>query len=250
MNISRIAVVTGGSQGIGEAIAIRLHNDGYKVIVFDLKEPRELLKTGVISNYYKTDVTSSDNIKKSVCSLEKEYGAIDVLCNNAGVSTMQRVIELSEAEWDLNFSVNTKGVFLATQSVLPTMIDCGKGNIINVASMAALKGVPLLSHYAASKWAVVGFTKSVALEVASSGIRINAVCPGFVKTSMQERELVWEANLRGLTPMSVYEEYVSLTPMNRIEEPEDVANVVSFLASDDSSFITGEAICVTGGASL
>ncbi|MGI9334022.1 MAG: SDR family oxidoreductase, partial [Gammaproteobacteria bacterium] len=108
-------------------------------------------------------------------------------------------------------------------------------------------GAPLLAHYAASKFAVVGFTQSLAKEVAGHGIRVNAVCPGFVRTSMQEREITWEGELRGLAPDAVREEYVSMTPLGRIEEPEDVAEVVVFLASDMSRFLTGESINVTGG---
>jgi NAD(P)-dependent dehydrogenase (short-subunit alcohol dehydrogenase family) len=120
--------------------------------------------------------------------------------------------------------------------------------IVNTASMAGKTGAPLLAHYAASKFAVVGFTQSLAKEVESFGIRANCVCPGYVRTAMQARELQWEGTLRGLTPEAVRTEYVSLTPLGRIEEPEDVADVVLFLASDLSRFMTGEAVCVTGGA--
>ena len=163
---------------------------------------------------------------------------------------MKSVVDLTEEEWDFNFNVNIKGTFLMTKAVLPAMIERHSGTIVNTASMAGLKGVPLLSHYAASKWAVIGFTKSVALEVAKYGIRINAVCPGYVRTSMQERELSWEGHLRGMSPTEVFQEYVRLTPLGRIEEPDDVARVVGFLVSADSEFITGEAVSVTGGASL
>ena len=114
--------------------------------------------------------------------------------------------------------------------------------------MAGKTGAPLLAHDAASKFAVVGFSQSLAKEVGGDGIRVNCVCPGYVRTSMQERELVWEAGLRNMTAAAVRAEYVSLTPLGRIEEPEDVADVVVFLASDRARFMTGEAVCVTGGA--
>ena len=122
--------------------------------------------------------------------------------------------------------------------------------IVNTASLAAKVGAPLLAHYSASKFAVLGFTQALAREVSKHGIRVNCVCPGFVRTGMQEREIVWEAKLRGMKPDSVREEYVSLTPLGRIEEPEDVADIVLFLASDMSRFLTGEAINASGGASM
>ncbi len=249
-NSRGIAMVTGGSRGIGEAISRRLHHDGYTVTVLDLAAPEHLMSDGVVERFMQTDVTSADSVNTAVEHVLSAYGAIDVLCNNAGVSTMQRVVDMTEDEWDFNFDVNAKGVFLMTRAVLPSMIRQNRGIIVNTASMAGVKGVPLLAHYAASKWAVIGFTKSVALEVAQYGIRVNAVCPGFVQTSMQERELRWEGQLRGMTPSEVFQDYIRLTPMQRIEEPEDVAKVVGFLVGEDAAFITGEAISVTGGANL
>ncbi len=248
--MERLAIVTGGSRGIGEAISRRLHADGYRVWVFDLSEPEHLINEEIVSGYVEVDVTRANSIAAAVDHVLQTQGPIDVLCNNAGVSTMQRVVDLTEEEWDFNFNVNTKGLFLMTKAVLPGMIRRRQGVIVNTASMAGIKGVPLLAHYAASKWAVIGFTKSVALEVAEYGIRVNAVCPGYVRTSMQERELKWEGQLRGMTAHEVFDEYVRLTPMGRIEEPEDVARVVGFLVSSDAVFLTGEALNVTGGASL
>ncbi|MDA8193494.1 MAG: SDR family NAD(P)-dependent oxidoreductase [Thermaerobacter sp.] len=245
-----VAIITGGSQGIGEAIARRLHGDGYTVAVMDLSMPQQLMREDVVKHFRQTDVTSADSVETAVQEILSTYGAIDVLCNNAGVSSMQRVVDMTEAEWDFNFDVNAKGVFLMTRAVLPTMIRQRRGIIVNTASMAGVKGVPLLAHYAASKWAVIGFTKSVALEVAQYDIRVNAVCPGFVKTSMQARELQWEGQLRGMKPSEVFDEYIRLTPLKRIQVPEDVAKVVGFLVGDDAAFITGEAINVTGGANL
>jgi NAD(P)-dependent dehydrogenase (short-subunit alcohol dehydrogenase family) len=161
---------------------------------------------------------------------------------------MRRVVDLTEKDWDFNMDVNAKGVFLTNQAAVRRFLASGtKGRIVNTASLAGKTGVPLLAHYAASKFAVIGFTQSLAKEVAANGIRVNAVCPGFVRTSMQEREIVWEAELRGMTPAAVREEYVALTPLGRMEEPEDVAKAVVFLASDLSGFVTGESINVTGG---
>ena len=148
-------------------------------------------------------------------------------------------------------AVNAKGVFLTNRAAVRHWLRAGaQGVIVNTASLAGKQGVPLLAHYAASKFAVVGFTQSLAREVAGHGIRVNCVCPGFVRTAMQERELVWEAGLRSMTPDTVRDEYVALTPLGRLEEPEDVADAVVFLASDAARFITGEALNVTGGVRM
>ncbi|MFO3797569.1 MAG: SDR family NAD(P)-dependent oxidoreductase, partial [Anaerolineales bacterium] len=170
-------------------------------------------------------------------------------------STMQRFINLSEQDWDFNMNVNAKGTFLCSQQAARQMMQQPpdehglRGKIINIASMAGKRGnAPFLAHYVASKFAVVGLTQAMAGELASYGILVNAVCPGYVQTSMQEREVVWEASLRGISPDEVRQLYLADTPLRRLEQPEDVANVVFFLASPDSNFITGEAINVNGGA--
>jgi meso-butanediol dehydrogenase/(S,S)-butanediol dehydrogenase/diacetyl reductase len=145
-------------------------------------------------------------------------------------------------------NINAKGVFLTNQEAIKSFkLNNIKGKIVNTASLAAKVGAPLLAHYSASKFAVVGFTQAAARENAKYQIRINAVCPGFVKTAMQKRELQWESKLRGITEQEVIKDYISQTPLGRLEEPEDVANVVLFLASEQSSFMTGQAVNVTGG---
>jgi NAD(P)-dependent dehydrogenase (short-subunit alcohol dehydrogenase family) len=157
--------------------------------------------------------------------------------------------ELTEEEWDYNMNVNAKGVWLVSKHVAPHMIKKRKGKIVNTASMASKIGAPLLAHYSASKFAVIGFTQAISKELAPYNINVNAVCPGFVKTSMQDREIVWEAKLRGIDePEKVREEYIKQTPLGRLCYPEDVAKVVLFLASEDADFLTGQAINVTGGA--
>jgi NAD(P)-dependent dehydrogenase (short-subunit alcohol dehydrogenase family) len=162
---------------------------------------------------------------------------------------MARVVDLTEAEWDANMAVNAKGVFLTDQAVVRHFLATEtRGVIVNTASLAAKVGAPLLAHYSASKFAVAGFTQALAREVAPQGIRVNCVCPGFVNTAMQDREAAWEAQLRGMTPEAVRAEYVSLTPLGRLQVPEDVADVVVFLLSDASRFMTGLAVDVNGGA--
>jgi len=162
------------------------------------------------------------------------------------------VVDLTEADWDFNMDINAKGIFLCCQAEVRYFLRQGRRDItrsiVNTASMAGKKAAPLLAHYSASKFAVIGFTQALALETAADGIRVNAVCPGYVRTSMQEREVVWEADLRGITPEEVRQDYLRAIPLGRLEEPEDVARVVVFLLSDRAAYMTGQAINVTGGS--
>jgi NAD(P)-dependent dehydrogenase (short-subunit alcohol dehydrogenase family) len=175
-------------------------------------------------------------------------GGLDLLCANAGVSTMKPAIDITDEEWDFNFDVNARGVFLTNQAACRYFLSQQrKGVIVNTASLAAKVGAPLLAHYSASKFAVLGWTQALARELASKGVRVNAVCPGFVKTGMQSREVEWEAALRGISSEQVVKEYIAQTPLGRLELPEDVADVVVFLCSDQARFMTGQGVNVTGG---
>jgi NAD(P)-dependent dehydrogenase (short-subunit alcohol dehydrogenase family) len=249
-------IVTGSATGIGQAIAVRLAKDGADLLLADInldgieKLADEIRSRGSLCHSIKVDVTDSRNVQEMVARCLEAYGKIDVAMNNAGVSSMAPVVDLTEKDWDYNMDVNAKGVFLCCQAQMRAMIHQGHGKIINTASMAAKRGIPLLAHYTASKWAVVGFSKSLALEAAKHGITVNCVCPGFVETGMQAREIAWEAKLRHMTQKQVRQEYIDLTPLGRLEQPEDVANLVSFLASDDSNFMTGQAINITGGIEM
>jgi NAD(P)-dependent dehydrogenase (short-subunit alcohol dehydrogenase family) len=193
------------------------------------------------------DVRRRESVETALGSVAREWGGYDIVCANAGVSTMNRAVDLTDEEWDFNFDVNARGVFLTNQIAARHFLAAGRGVIVNTASLAAKVGAPLLAHYSASKFAVLGWTQALARELAPAGIRVNAVCPGFVRTSMQSREVAWEATLRGVTPERVIEDYVAQTPLGRLEEAEDVAEVVVFLASDASGFMTGQGINVTGG---
>jgi NAD(P)-dependent dehydrogenase (short-subunit alcohol dehydrogenase family) len=248
----QVAMVTGAGSGIGRAIAHALANAGARVAVTDIDleaaQQVALEVPGTIPMFL--DVTSPESAKTRVAEVEAALGPLDILINNAGVSTMNRIQDLTVDEWDFNFDVNARGVFLVTQAALPGMIARRAGCIVNTASMAGKKAVPLLAHYAASKWACIGFTLSAAVELGPYGIRVNCVCPGYVETSMQERELVWEGELRGMSPVEVAEGYIRLTPLGRMETAEDVANVVRWLCSPAAEFVTGAAIDVTGGSHL
>jgi NAD(P)-dependent dehydrogenase (short-subunit alcohol dehydrogenase family) len=247
----RRALVTGAGSGIGRAIAVALAREGARVAVSDRDVERAQAVARDIGRgdpAFALDVTSASQTESVFAKAEETLGPLDLVVANAGVSTMRRVVDLTEEDWDFNMDVNAKGVFLTNREAVRRFLASGTpGAIVNTASLAGKTGVPLLAHYAASKFAVVGFTQSLAKEVAKDGIRVNAVCPGFVRTSMQDREIVWEAELRGMTPDAVRDEYVSLTPLGRIEEAEDVADTVVYLASDLARFVTGESVNVTGG---
>lgn len=247
-----IAVVTGGGSGIGAAIAIELSKRGHHVVVADINlESASKVASQLPSGEPATlDVTDAQQCSRLVDDIVAKHGQIDVWVSNAGISKMQKFVDISPADLRKTFEVNTYGIFFCGQAAARAMIKLGiKGRIINTASMAAKQGrVPFLADYVASKFAVLGLTQSMAFELAPHGIRVNCVCPGFVATPMQDRELAWEAQLRGMDAASVKQLWINDTPLARLETPEDVAKVVGFLAGEDADFITGEAISVNGGA--
>lgn len=246
------AVVTGAAAGIGAAIARALAAAGYAVAVTDVDEGavREVAAGIDGALPLVLDVTDRSSIESACESAVEALGPLTVWVSNAGVSSMAPFVEVSERDFDWNMAVNAKGVFLCGQVAARRFIAQEKGGVIvNTASMAGKRGaVPFLAHYVASKFAVVGLTQAMAYELAPHGIRVNCVCPGYVATAMQERELAWEAKLRETSAEAVRDLYIADTPLGRIETPEDVAAAVVFLAGDGAAFITGEALAVNGGA--
>ena len=238
-NEGQVAFITGAGGGIGRAIAKKFADLGASVIIGDLNTAGAEATVAMLSNptgnqkhaAIKLNVTQKADVQAAMAWVKENYGHIDILMNNAGVSSMRHLVDLSEEEWDFNFDVNSKGVFLVTQAAAPLLKDGGR--IVNTCSMAAVKADPTLPHYTAAR-----------------NITVNCVCPGFVKTEMQDREVVWEAELRGITPEEVRQGYIDKTPLGRLCYPEDVADVVGFLVSPEAKFLTGEAINVVGGANL
>jgi NAD(P)-dependent dehydrogenase (short-subunit alcohol dehydrogenase family) len=245
-------LVTGGAAGMGRAIAEAFLGEGASVVVADIDGDRVAKTAEEISDgsgkatSLACDVTNGQQVEEMIAKGDEALGGIDILVNNAGVITMQKVTDIAEKDWDFVMDVNAKGVFLCVKAVIPGMLDRGGGKIVNIASQAGKRGYKLFTHYCASKAAVIVFSKGVALEVAPT-IRINCVCPGIVNTEMMDREYQWEEEMTGEAKDSIRARWMSGIPMGRFQEPSDVAQVVQFLASEDSSEMTGQAINVTGG---
>jgi NAD(P)-dependent dehydrogenase (short-subunit alcohol dehydrogenase family) len=247
----RGVVVTGAAQGMGRAIAAAFLAEGARVVLGDLNEEGVRATAAELDDDGRTfavrcDVTNAGDVGNLVETAVEHLGGVDVFVNNAGTITMHQTVDVSEEEWDLVMDVNAKGVFLCTRAILPHMLERKSGAIVNIASQAGKRGYKLFAHYCASKAAVIVFSKGVALEVAPH-VRVNCVCPGIVNTDMMEREYAWEEAMTGEPKESIQKRWMSGIPMGRFQEPENIARVALFLASDDASEMTGQAINVTGG---
>ncbi len=247
---TRVAIVTGGGAGIGRAIALRLASDGLDVAVADINLPaaeavaEEIRKLGRRSLAIQVDVSKPAEVYRMVDQVVETLGRLDVMVANAGVVRGMPLQDVTEEVWDLHMDVNAKGVFFCDQAAAIQMIKQGQGGkIINASSGAGRRGSKNLSPYSASKFAVVGITQSFAAELAPYQITVNAYCPGIVDTPMW-KALDQDFEKIGAERMA---EKVAGTPLGRVQSPEDVANLVSFLASDQSDFITGQAIIQDGG---
>lgn len=241
---NKTAIVTGSAQGIGKAIAVRLAGEGARVLMVDRNIDRleeavaEVRRLGHVAELCAADISVAAEAARIVRHAMKKLGAIHILVNNAGVAQVQSFLELSEREWDAVLDVNLKGTFLVSQQAAREMVRQRFGVILNMASTNALVSEPGLAHYSASKAGIVSLTKSMALELAATGIRVNAVCPGWVETELSASA--------GQTSEFVAAS-VARVPLGRKASPDEIAAVFAFLASDDASFITGEAIVVDGG---
>jgi NAD(P)-dependent dehydrogenase (short-subunit alcohol dehydrogenase family) len=250
----QVAIVTGAGRGIGRAIALELARLGADVVVAELNQElgeqttSEVQATGRRALLVPTNVTSADDRKGMVDRTLSAFGRIDILVNNAGIYRSAPPTEITGEHWDAVLGVNSRAVMFCAQAVLPGMLAAHQGNIINIASMAGKVATPTALAYGVSKAAVISLTRSLAGAYARDGIRVNCVCPGYVETEMWaqiDREL--GVGQLGKQPGELWKERVATIPLGRAEQPEDVANVVGFLASSKSSYMTGQAINVTGG---
>ncbi len=240
----KVAIVTGGSFGIGKATAIGFARKGAKVVVADwiedLEAVAEIEAMGGEALFVKCDVSKSEDVKAMVAKTISRFGRIDFAFNNAGIEGISgTTTESTEENFDRTIGINLKGVWLCMKYEIPEMLKHGKGAVVNCASVAGLVGFPTLPAYVASKHGVIGLTKTAALEFVKSGIRVNAVCPGVIKTNMIDR-------LTG-KKKEAEEQFATMEPIGRFGEPEEVAKAVIWLCSDEASFVTGHSLTVDGG---
>ena len=254
---NKTVVITGASRGIGAAIAKRFAREGAHLVVSANEESVHGVADQIKADGGKAisvvgDVTDKASVKALYDAAEQGFGAIDVSIQNAGVITIARIEDMTESEWDRVMAVNTKGVFLCAQEAIARMRKRGRGGrIINTASGQARDGFIYTPHYAASKMGVVGITQSLAKEVATDGITVNAFCPGIIETEMWAyNDQAWGKLLGNYGPGELMKEWVEGIPMKRAGSGEDVAGLVTFLASHDAAYITGQTIHVNGGMAM
>ncbi|MBD5389873.1 MAG: 3-oxoacyl-[acyl-carrier-protein] reductase [Bacteroidales bacterium] len=242
----KVALITGASRGIGKAIALRLAGEGANIAFTDLKEDenmqavvKELEALGVKAKGYASNAADLNQTLQTVEAIMADFGRIDVLVNNAGITKDGLLLKMSEEQWDAVINVNLKSVFNFTKAVQPVMLKQRSGSIVNMSSVVGVSGNAGQTNYSASKAGIIGFTKSVAKEIGSRNIRCNAIAPGFIITDMT-----------GQLPEEVRKAWAEKIPLKRGGTPEDVANVCLFLASDLSSYVSGQVLHVCGGMNM
>lgn len=242
----KVALVTGGSSGIGRSSALAFISEGAKVVIADIdieggKETMNLIQeAGGESMFVEVDVSHKSEVEKMVRKAVETYGRLDYAFNNAGVGPVYRTTaDYIEEDWDRIISINLKGVWLCMKYEIPQILKQGKGAIVNMASAVGLVGIENRPAYTASKHGVVGLTKVAALDYATAGIRINAVCPGYIRTPMNERMWLINPEAENIA--------IARHPIGRVGTPEEVAEAVVWLCSDKASFITGHTLVIDGG---
>lgn len=247
----RVAVITGAGRGIGQATADAFRREGARVVYLDSNEAAATAAAGRAVEGGEglglaCDVSKAADVAAAIAATRDRFGGIDIVVNNAGICTLNLAVDLSEEEWDRVMAVNVKGMWLMCKYALPVMGEGGA--IVNIASQAARRAQRFTAHYSASKMAVIGFTRALAVEAAPR-VRVNAVSPGTIGTDMIQHEVNWRVSRNfDPTPESVERGWLDRIPMGRYQKPEHVARTILFLASDDASETTGECVNVSGGA--
>jgi 3-oxoacyl-[acyl-carrier protein] reductase len=238
----QVVMITGGARGIGKAIAESLARKGANLAIADIsaeaaaETSEELASLGVRTTSIKLDVSRSAEVAKAFDDVGKEFGRLDILINNAGITRDALILRMKEEDWDSVIDVNLKGVFLCSKEAVKLMVKQKYGRIVNIASVVAFMGNPGQANYSASKAGIIGLTKTTAREYASRGITVNAVAPGFISTAMTDA-----------LPENVRQEMLKSIPIGKFGSVDDVANAVVFLASREAGYITGHVIHVNGG---
>ncbi len=249
----KVAIITGGGRGIGRGIALRFAQEGAAVALADREAAasrqtaEEVRALGGKVLALAVDVGRQAQVRRMVDETASHFGGVDILVNNAGISKVIPFLEMTEEDWDLIMAINLKGAFLCCQAVLPIMVRRGKGKIINMSSQSGKTGNSWYAAYCASKFGLIGLTQSLAAEFAPHGIAVNAICPGVVFTPLWEEQLPDYARKKNLPPGEVKSYLEKRIPMGRLGRVEDVANLALFLASDESEYMTGQALNITGG---
>ncbi len=236
---SKVALITGGARGIGAEIAKKFVENKAEVLICDVDKDAGLKRVQEIGNgvqFFEMDIGSEEDVNNTVDKISNQFNRIDILVNNAGITLDRLLLRMTKDDWDRVIKVNLTGTFLVTKAVMKNMIKQRYGKIINIASVIGLIGNAGQANYAASKAGIIGFTKSCAKELASRNITVNAIAPGFIETPMTDA-----------LPGEVKQQYLKLIPMKKFGKPEDVAHIALFFASDQSSYITGQVICLDGG---
>lgn len=248
-----VAVVTGSGQGMGAGIAERLAIAGAAVAVTDINGERaestaaEFREKGLRAIGVEHDVTSEQSCAALAASVVDSLERVDIIVNNAGINNRVEMADMSEARWQGMIDVNLSGVYRTTHALLPALLEREKGRVVNVSSVVGRSGEPLMTHYSASKFGVVGLTQALAHELAAKNITVNAVCPGVVRTALWDVELAEISERDGCTTEEAWERTLAEIPLKRPQTPADVGNLIAFLSSDLAENITGQAINIDGG---
>jgi len=246
---NKVALVTAAGQGIGRAIAEALIAEGASVIATDLADDK--LKDLNAKKRQKLDVRSQDNIDALARTIASEFGALDILVNCAGYVANGSVLDCTDKDWDFSFDLNVKSMHRTIKALLPAMLGKKAGSIVNISSaVSSIRGVPNRYAYGATKAAVIGLTKSVAADFIKQGIRCNAICPGTIESPSLEERIATASKATGKSTEAVRQDFIGRQPMGRLGTAQEVAALALFLASDEASYITGQAHLVDGGMAL